>query len=63
MNSTECPFLFVLSYLGANIGFFPQTTKDLGSFFLGDVCRNLYMMTEVTLYAYAQNNIRWNTQR
>lgn len=32
-------------------------------YFWHDICRNLYMMTEVTLYAYAQNNIRWNTQR
>lgn len=29
MNSTECPFLFVLSYLAAKIRIFPQTTKDL----------------------------------
>ena len=29
MNSTECPFLFVLSYLGAKIRISPQTTKDL----------------------------------
>ena len=29
MNSTECPFLFVLSYLGAKIRIFPQTAKDL----------------------------------
>lgn len=29
MNSTECPFLFVLSYLGAKINISPQTAKDL----------------------------------
>ena len=29
MNSTECPFLFVLSYLDAKINISPQTTKDL----------------------------------
>ena len=29
MNSTECPFLFVLSYLAAKINISPQTAKDL----------------------------------
>ena len=33
MNSTECPFLFVLSYLGAKIVQIEQKTKFYLSFF------------------------------
>lgn len=33
MNSTECPFLFVLSYLGAKIVQIEQKTKYYLSFF------------------------------